>query len=304
MPKINEAERKIQEHVLALFHDKAVLDYEYYGNLRHQTNTNIIADKLKSWLISPKGGRYSAGLAAKAVDALIRTAGNLQQGLYKANQNVYSLLKYGAKVKENPGEPEKTVYFIDWKHSQNNDFAIAEEVTIKENSERRPDLVIYINGIAIAVIELKKSTVSVSQGIRQNVSNQSEHFNKPFFTTIQFVMAGNNSEGLRYGTIETKEKYYLEWKNDTVNTEAQPLDDVSVDILEKCKQLPDKLDWQLYSMFQKRRILDLIHNFIIFDNGTKRSAAIISSLVLKRHRSNLAENRAASSGIPRAAAKR
>ncbi|WP_206813124.1 type I restriction endonuclease subunit R [Paradesulfitobacterium ferrireducens] len=270
MPRINEAERKTQDRVLALFRDKAALGYDYYGDLRHQTNTNIMTDKLMAWLVSPKGGGYSASLASKAVDALVRAAGNLQQGPYKANQDVYSLLKYGAKVKENPGEPEKTVYFIDWEHSHNNEFAIAEEVTIKSGSERRPDLVVYINGIAVAVIELKKSTVSVSQGIRQNISNQNEHFNKPFFTTIQFVMAGNNGEGLRYGTIETPEKYYLEWKNDTVNTEVQSLDNVSIDINEKCKQLPEKLDWQLFSMFHKRRFLDLIHNFVVFDKGIKK----------------------------------
>lgn len=268
MAKINEAERKTQDRVLALFRDQAALGYEYYGDLNHQTNTNIMTDKLTAWLVSAKG--YSASLSAKAVDALVRAAGNLQQGLYKANQDVYSLLKYGAKVKENPGEPEKTVYFIDWEHSQNNEFAVAEEVTIKDNSERRPDLVVYINGIAVAVIELKKSTVSVSQGVRQNLSNQSEHFNKPFFTTMQFVMAGNTGEGLRYGTIETPEKYYVEWKNDAVNTTAQPLDDVSIDINEKCASLPDKLDWQLFSMFQKRRFLDLIHNFVVFDKGVKK----------------------------------
>jgi len=268
MPRINEAERRTQERVVALFRDKAFLGYEYYGDLRHQINSNIIVDKLMAFLVNKQ--MYSKSLAEKAVDVLVRTAGNLQQGLYKANQDVYSLLKYGAKVRENPGESEKTVYFIDWEHSYNNEFAIAEEVTIKDNSTRRPDIVVYINGIAIAVIELKKSTVSVSQGIRQNISNQNEHFNKPFFTTIQYVMAGNSSEGLRYGTIETKEKYYLEWKNDTVHTEAQPLDDVSLDILEKCKELPDKLDWQLFSMFHKRRLLDLIHNFIVFDKGIKK----------------------------------
>lgn len=267
MPKINEAERRTQERVLALFQDKAGLDYVYYGNLHDRVNSNINGDKLTAWLID-RG--HSATLAGKAVFELQKVAGNLQQGLYKANQDVYSLLKYGAKVKENPGEPEKTVYFIDWEHSQNNEFAVAEEVTIKDNSERRPDLVVYINGIAVAVIELKKSTVSVSQGIRQNLSNQNEHFNKPFFTTIQFVMAGNTSEGLRYATIETPEKYYLEWKNDTVNTAAQPLDDVSLDILDKCASLPDKLDWQLFSMFQQRRFLDLIHNFVIFDKGVKK----------------------------------
>lgn len=267
MAKINEAERITQQRVIDLFRNKSILGYKYYGNLHSGINTNIITDKLRAFLLS-RG--YSEILSAKAIDSLVRAAGNLQQGLYKANQDVYSLLKYGAKVKENPGEPEKTVYFIDWEHSHNNEFAIAEEVTIKDKSKRRPDLVVYINGIAIAVIELKRSSVSVSAGIRQNLSNQSEHFNKPFFTTIQFVMAGNSGEGLRYGTIETKEKYYLEWKNDTVNTVAQPLDDLSLDILEKCEKLTDKLDSQLFSMFQKRRLLDLIHNFIIHDKGIKK----------------------------------
>lgn len=267
MPKINEAERKTQDHLLALFQDKAGLGYAYYGNLSDQSNSNIMSDKLTAWLL--KRG-HSQTIAERAVFELNKAAGNLQQGLYKANLNVYSLLKYGAKVHENPGEPDKTVYFIDWEHSQNNDFAIAEEATIRLGSERRIDLVVYINGIAVAVIELKKSTVSVSQGIRQNLSNQNEHFNRPFYSTIQFAMAGNTGEGLRYATIETPEKYYLEWKNDQVNTTAQPLDDVSIDILEKCANLPDKLDWQIFSMFYKRRFLDLIHNFIVFDKGVKK----------------------------------
>ena len=154
MAKINEAERITQERVLQLFQSE--LGYNYGGNLRTQINSNIIAEKLRAFLL--KG--YSAELADRAIAELQKTAGNLQQGLYKANQEVYSLLKYGAKVKENPGDPETTVYFIDWECSANNDFSIAEEVTIKEKSERRPDLVVYINGIAVAVIELKKSTVS------------------------------------------------------------------------------------------------------------------------------------------------
>lgn len=269
MPKINEAERKIQNHVINFFKDSSGLAYRYYGNLSEEINTNIMEDKLKAWLV--KRG-VSQSLAEKAVFELVKAAGNLQQGLYKANQEVYSLLKYGAKVHEEPGEPDKTIYFIDWEHPHGNEFGVAEEVTIKTAAKRRPDIVVYINGIAIAIIELKKSTVSVSSGIRQNLSNQSEHFNKPFYTTIQFLMAANNSEGLRYGTIETKEKYYMEWKNDQINTDAQPLDEASLDILEKSKQLPEKLDWQLYSMFQKIRFLDLIHNFIVFDKGIKKVA--------------------------------
>jgi type I restriction enzyme, R subunit len=265
MAKINESERTTQNKVLRFFQKE--LNYDYYGNLHSQINTNIIIEKLMSYLTEHG---YSANLSKKAIDELVSVAGDLQHGLYKANQDVYTLLKYGAKVKDNPDEPDKTVYFIDWEHPDKNKFAVAEEVTIKDKSERRPDLVVYINGIAVAVIELKRSTVSVSEGIRQNLSNQNEHFNKPFFTTIQYVMAGNNSEGLRYGAIETKEKYYMEWKNDTANTTAQPLDEVSLEILEKCSQFPDKLDWQIYSMFHKWRFLDLIHNFIIFDKGDKK----------------------------------
>ena len=253
MAKINETERQTQNHVIQLFRNQ--LDYKYYGDLSGQINTNIMTDKLTTWLMSPKGGCHSKSVAIKAVDELVRTSGNLQQGLYKANMEVYSLLKYGAKIAENQGESKKTVHFIDWEHSHNNEFGIAEEVTIRENSTRRPDLVVYINGIAVALIELKKSTVSVAEGIRQNISNQNEHFNPSFFTTMQFVMAGNPSEGLRYGTVKTEEKYYLEWKNDVVNTEAQPLDDVSLDVLEKCSALPDKLDWQLFSMFQGHRLI-------------------------------------------------
>jgi len=265
MAKINECERTAQDRVVRFFQKK--LNYDYYGNLHSQINTNIIIEKLTEYL-TERG--YSASLSKKAIDELVSVAGDLQHGLYKANQDVYTLLKYGAKVKDNLDEPDKTVYFIDWEHPDKNKFAVADEVTIKDKSERRPDLVVYINGIAVAVIELKRSTVSVSEGIRQNISNQSEHFNKPFFTTIQYVMAGNNSEGLRYGAIETKEKYYMEWKNDTVNTSTQPLDGISFEILKKCSQFPDKLDWQIYSMFHKWRFLDLIHNFIIFDKGEKK----------------------------------
>src|SRR5205807_4989298 len=95
-----------------------------------------------------------------------------------------------------------------------NHFVIVEEVTLLGGHERRPDLVLYVNGIAVAVIELKNSYVSVGDGIRQLLSNQQRMFNAWFFTTVQLVFAGNDSEGLRYGTIRTEEKYFLRWKED------------------------------------------------------------------------------------------
>jgi type I restriction enzyme R subunit len=270
MAKISESERDTQNRIIALFRNKSVLSYDYYGKLSDRINSNIIEDRLRAWLVSPEGGGNSVALAEKAVSKFVGEARNMQQDLYKANQEVYSLLKYGVKVEESPGEPVRTVYLIDWVHYSNNEFAIAEEVTIRDKGTRRPDLVVYINGIAVAVIELKCSRVSVSNGIRQNISNQDKRFNRSFFTTIQYVMAGNDSEGLRYGTIDTKEKYYLEWKNDVVHSRAQPLDDESRYILEKCESVAEKLDRQILCMFHKERFLDLIHNFIVFDNGIKK----------------------------------
>ena len=147
---------------------------------------------------------------------------------------------------------------------QNNDFAIAEEVTVVMTNSKRPDLVVYVNGIALAVLELKRSTISVSEGIRQNLTNQKEHFIEGFFTTVQFCMAGNTSEGLRYGTILTPEKKYLEWKEDGFEHQLDEVSLNDLDIAEVCAGLEEKLDRQLYAMFQKKRFLDLIHNYVIF----------------------------------------
>ena len=107
------------------------------------------------------------------------------------------------------GEQTETVWLIDWENPRNNDFAIAEEVTVAGEHTKRPDIVLYVNGIALGVLELKRSTVSVTEGIRQNLDNQKKDFIQPFFATVQLVMAGNDTEGLRYGVIETPEKYYL-----------------------------------------------------------------------------------------------
>ncbi len=76
-------------------------------------------------------------------------------------------MRYGIKVKEGTGEQTETVRVIDWGNSENNHFALAEEVSVKGENKKRPDIVLYINGIALGVIELKRSCVGISEGIRQ-----------------------------------------------------------------------------------------------------------------------------------------
>ena len=285
MPTINAPERVTQNHVIRFFSDK--LHYTYLGDLHDRENSNIMPERLQAWL---SGRGYSDRLVNGAIDRLQRAANDLSQGLYYANQQVYSLLKYGAKVNDDNGQPV-TVYFLDFDEPGKNDFAIAEEVTVVMSNTKRPDLVVYVNGIALAVLELKKSTISVSDGIRQNLTNQREHFIDRFFTTVQYCMAGNTSEGLRYGTLMTPEKKYLEWKEDGFAYHLEELSLNDLDIADVCAGLEEKLDRQLYAMFQKTRFLDLIHNFIIFDKGRKKVCRYNQYYAIRRAQSRLTQKK-------------
>lgn len=73
---------------------------------------------------------------------------------------------------------------------------------------------LYINGIAMVVIELKRSSVELADGVRQLITNQEEIFNKGFFSTVQLVLAGSDSQGLRYGTTGTPEQFFVAWKDE------------------------------------------------------------------------------------------
>lgn len=286
MPNIGDSERKTQNRIVKFFHEK--LHYTYLGNLHDSENHNIMPERLHAWLV--KQG-CSEKLASNAIDVLVKNSTNLQQGLYHANKEVYSLLKYGAKVKESVEQPPKTVYFIDFEDFSNNDFCIAEEVTVVSNNTKRPDLVIYVNGIALAVIELKKSSVSVSNGIRQNLTNQKSNFIADFFTTIQFCMAGNDSEGLRYGTLLTPEKHYLEWKEDGFKEHLDERDAVDIKVDEFCADIPGKLEKQLFAMYYKKRFLDLIHNFVVFDKGIKKVCRYNQYYAIKRTQHRLVDKK-------------
>jgi type I restriction enzyme R subunit len=253
MSTVGQIEKRTQARIVALFQER--LGYDYLGNQIDGDNRNIGTKLLTTWL-SKQG--VSSTLIARALHELIRVSTDTSKSIYDRNHEVYELLRYGVKVLPTIGENKVTVWLIDWKHPQNNHFAIAEEVTVKgadaKASAKRPDVVIYINGIAIGVLELKRSTVSVAEGIRQNLDNQKKEFIQPFFSTMQWVMAGNDTEGLRYATIETPEKYYLRWVEESGPHAAEP----------------KLLDRHVLQVCGKVRLLELIHDFVVFDAGTKK----------------------------------
>jgi type I restriction enzyme R subunit len=247
-PEVGQIERLAQNRVVDVFRN--VLGYEYLGNWEYREgNANVEVELLTQNL---KARGYDDNVISRAIDKL-RSDASLGGGrdLYEANKDVYDLLRYGAKVRPGMGEQTETVWLIDWNNLETNHFAIAEEVTVVGANTKRPDVVLYVNGIAVGTIELKRSKVAVSEGIRQTIGNQRPDFIRQFFTTAQLLFAGNDVEGLRYAVIDTPEKYWLAWREPS--------------------EIEEPLDRALTQLCSKARLLELIHDFMVFDAGVKKA---------------------------------
>jgi len=256
---IGKSERETQDRIITLFHDE--LAYDYLGNwIDREGNSNIEEGLLRAYLTKRE---YTPKQINVALHLLKTKANSHNRSLYGNNQTVYSLLRYGIPVKTEAGKVTESVHLINWQEPEKNDFAIAEEVTLGGNKERRPDIVLYVNGIAIGVLELKNSRISIGDGIRQSLSNQRPEFNEWFFSTVQFIFAGNDSEGLRYGAIGTQEKYFLKWKEDEEDNSRF------------------KLDKYLLKMCRKDRLIELMHDFVLFDGGVKKLPRVHQYFAIK-----------------------
>ncbi|MCB0538957.1 MAG: restriction endonuclease subunit R, partial [Bacteroidetes bacterium] len=135
MNGVGQIERITQNRVVKLFQDE--LGYDYLGNWEEREyNSNIEVDLLTAFL---KRKGYTDTQISKAIFELQTTATNFNDSLYTTNKNVYEKLRYGIKVKAEAGENYETIKLFNWKKLKDNDFAIAEEVTIKGNKTKRPD---------------------------------------------------------------------------------------------------------------------------------------------------------------------
>jgi type I restriction enzyme R subunit len=272
MSTVGQLERKTQARVVRFMQER--MGYEYGGSWGDSArNTNIEVTYLRRHLLA-RG--YDEEIIAKTISEVSNTASvGGARTLYQANREVYDLLRYGVKVKRTVSDQFETVWLIDWTSPEANHFLVAEEVSIVGEHKKRPDVVLYVNGLALGVIEFKRSRVSVSEGIRQNIGNQRAHFIRPFFSTTQLLFAGNDVEGLRYGAIETPERYWLTWKEPEDST-------VGADVA-------DPLDKAILQMCSKERFLELIHDFMVFDAGKKKTARHNQFFGVKASQSRIAK---------------
>ena len=251
---IGQKERVTQNRVMKLLQG---IGWERLGDWQDRPNNRNVEPELLRAYLKEQG--VEAGLINSTLWKFEQITADKSKSLYDLNRAIYRELRYGLKPTPEAGQNTETVWLINWKEPHKNHFAIAEEVTVEGGEagtySKRPDIVFYVNGIALGVLELKRSTVSVAEGIRQNLDNQKKIFIRPFFGTMQLVMAGNDTEGLRYGSIETPEKYYLGWKDE-----------------DQSSTHPIRLDRELAQMCEPHRFLELVHDFIAFDAGIKKLA--------------------------------
>lgn len=230
---------------------------------------NILAKKLNEINgYEYKGEKYkfSASTIGQAIKDLNE---DLVTGLISTNEKIYDLLTLGKSYQENMVDGTKRSFdikYIDFEHPENNDFYVTEEFSVLRMNGKdyaRPDIVLFVNGIPLAVIECKDASVPIIQAISQNIRNQKTDYIPQLFKFIQIVMAANKNE-TKYATCGTPDKFWSTWNEQYVEKQNKLLNKTVIG-----RQVT-KQDRDIISLFEKERFLELIKDFIIFEAGKKK----------------------------------
>lgn len=299
------SERFLQDKVIELFKK---LGYKYLtkeealkerdNNLNNVLLKNILEERMTNFnyfLFRDKKYAFSINNIKKAIEDLDFT---LIKGSSTANEKITSKLIEGESYVEKIGDKQDSfsINYIDFKNIENNVFHITEEFEVNRNAidekikTRRPDLVVFINGIPIAVIELKNAVVNVEEAITQMIRNQEQNEIPNLFKFTQLLICANDDK-VKYGTLGTTSKFYAVWKDkeqyDYNKSKDALIKNEESRIQKEIKEIIkdrviNDIDITLYSFFQKERFLDILEYFIIFDNGIKKVARYNQYFAIKK----------------------
>lgn len=239
------------------------------GNLHEVLLKPIVENKLKEL----NSYEYQ-GVTHKFSDANIQQAIRdldepLTEGLIKANEKIYETLMLGRTYTESlPDGSRKsyTIQYVDWENIGNNIFHVVEEFSVERMDGRgtiRPDIVLFVNGIPFVVIECKRASVSMEQGISQMLRNQRKDYAPQLFKFIQMVMA-TNKNATQYATTHTPLKFWSVWKEEREDWLQQWLDRTVIN------RLPTMQDKNIISLFHPERLIELTRFFTLFDRDEKK----------------------------------
>ena len=255
------------------------LGYKYISeeenkNLRNNILTDVIfkdilakkLNEINSYEYKGEKYKFSASTIGQAIKDLNE---DLVTGLISANEKIYDLLTLGKSYQENMVDGTKRSFdikYIDFEHPENNDFYVTKEFSVLRMNGKdyaRPDIVLFVNGIPLAVIECKDASVPIIQAISQNIRNQKPDYIPQLLKFIQIVMAANKNE-TKYATCGTPDKFWSTWNEQYVERQNELLNKTVIG-----RQVT-KQDRDIISLFEKERFLELIKDFIIFEAGKKK----------------------------------
>ncbi|MED4943167.1 type I restriction endonuclease subunit R [Heyndrickxia coagulans] len=241
------------------------------GNLHHVLLTTVLEEKLKELNSYEYQGQIYNFSESNIRQAIRDLDEPLTNGLVKTNEMIYETIMNGRSYTEFLPDGSKksfTIQYIDWNNIENNVFHVVEECEVERMDGRgtvRPDIVLFVNGIPFAVIECKKASISMNQGISQMIRNQGKDYAPQLFKFIQIVMSTNKNE-TKYATCNTPKKFWSVWKEEKEEWLQNWLDKTVEG------RLPTMQDKNIISLFHPERLLELTQFFTLFDKDVKKVA--------------------------------
>lgn len=275
----------------------------------------VLTGVLKPWLeahnsFETKGERHPFS-EVNIAEAVRRLLDEPFDGLVRTNEKLYHLLTLGESFGQAIADDRKgrQLHYIDWQHPERNVYHVTDELVVERSRSRdtcRPDLVLFVNGIPLVVIECKRrdrdarlGKKQIDAAIEQHIRNQRDDHLPKLFQYAQLLLASSVNE-IRYGTVGTPRKLWATWREDgrherPVRAAANrrlphEVTDALFAVREtrdpaacrgarqhftqlwRRERQPTAQDRTLWAMLRPERLLDFVYRYVVFDAGVRKVA--------------------------------